>query len=146
MSLPLQAVDRLFARLHATYGRDFESKYVGIDTAAVKTSWAHELAGFAGDLASIAWALENLPERCPNVIEFRAICRKSPAPDVPRIEHASAGHERIAAELAKLAPVTAQRTSHVDGKEWARRIIENDKNGIRSRSPLPLRMAREAFQ
>ncbi len=27
----------------------------------------------------VAWALENLPERCPNVIEFRNLCRQAPA-------------------------------------------------------------------
>lgn len=146
MSLQLQAVDRLFARLSATYGRDFSAKYEGVDANAVKSSWAHEMAGFSEDLRSIAWALEHLPERAPNVIEFRALCRKAPAPEVPRVEASKAGQERIAAELAKLGPtIKALRHSPAGGKDWARRIIENDKQGVRSRSSLPLKMARAAL-
>ena len=80
MSLPLQAIDRLFARLQATYGRDFMERYIGLEAGAVKASWAHELSGFANDMHSLAWALEHLPERPPNVIEFRKIARQAPSP------------------------------------------------------------------
>lgn len=146
MSLPLQAVERLFARLSATYGRDFMSKFEGVDPNAVKSSWAHELANFANDLPSIAWALEHLPERAPNVLEFRAIARRAPAPEVPRVEVSKAGAERVAAELAKLGPtIKAIRHTPSGSKDWARRIVENDRNGIRSRSPLPLKMAKAAL-
>lgn len=148
MSLPLQAVERLFARLSATYGRDFTSKFEGVDANAVKSSWAHELANFANDLPSIAWALEHLPERAPNVIEFRAIARRAPMPEVPRIEVSKAGAERVAAELKKLGPTlkALRHRTTTGGKDWAHRIIDNDRNGIRSRSSLPLKMARAALE
>lgn len=146
MSLPLAAIDRLFDRLNATYGRDFMSRWEGQDVNAVKSSWAHELAGFAGHLTSVAWALENLPERAPNVIEFRAICRRAPAPEVPRIEVSTAGKERIAAELAKLGPGFRKPTGRTGGnKEWAHKIIAKAENGIHSKSSLPLKMARTAL-
>ena len=148
MSLPLQAVERLFTRLQATYGRDFMARYEGTDTNAVKASWAHELSSFAKDLHSLAWALEHLPERAPNVIEFRKIARQAPAPEVPRIEHDHAGRERIAAEMAKLAPVLASRPRVTHGfgsKAWAHQMIENAKHGVTSCSPLPLAMARAAI-
>ncbi len=146
MSLPLQAVDRLFARLQATYGRDFTMKFEGVEPNAVKSSWAHELSGFANHLTSVAWALENLPERCPNVIEFRAICRRAPAPEVPRIEASTAGKDRIAAELAKLGPGFRQPTGRSGGnKDWAHKIIANAEKGIHSKSSLPLKMARTAL-
>lgn len=145
MSLPLQAVDRLFMRLSATYGRDFAFKYEGLDLNAVKSSWAHELSGFAEQLESIAWALENLPERCPNVIEFRALCRRSPSPEVPRLEHAPASKERIASELAKLAPVLAARGSRPDKREWARRLIQRHDCGAFPSTRAALAMAREAL-
>jgi len=146
MSLPLQAVDRLFARLQATYGRDFTSKYEGIEIGLVKSSWAHELAGFAGQLGSIAWALENLPDRAPNVIEFRAICRRAPAADVPRIEHSPAGKARIEEELKKLGPNFRERAGRSGGnKEWAPRLIRAHEDGQRSRSSAPLQMARQAL-
>ena len=147
MSLPLQAVERLFARLSATYGRDFTSKFEGVDANAVKSSWAHELANFASDLPSIAWALEHLPERAPNVIEFRAIARRAPMPETPRLEVSKAGAERIAAELQKLGPTikALRHRTTTGGKDWAHAIIKNDAAGIRSRSSLPLKMARAAL-
>jgi len=124
MSLPSHVVDRLFARLQATYGRDFTSKFEGVETNAVKSSWAHELAGFASQLESLAWALENLPERAVNVIEFRNLARRAPAPEVPRIAASPAGKERVQAELAKLAPVIkAAEGPRRDGKQWARDLV-----------------------
>ena len=50
MSLPLNAIDRLFDRLLATYGRDFSARWEGLDQGAVKSSWAHELAGYESRL------------------------------------------------------------------------------------------------
>lgn len=146
MSLPLQAVDRLFARLSATYGRDFASKYEGLDQNAVKSSWAHELAGFAPHLDAIAWALENLPERPPNVIEFRALCRRAPTPEAPRIEHSPAGKERIAAELKKLGHVVrGTPTQGIDRRDWARRIVARDASGDNI-TRAQLAMAKDALK
>ncbi len=145
MSLPLQAVDRLFARLSATYGRDFASRYEGIDLNAVKSSWAHELAWYADNLQDIAWALENLPERCPNVIEFRSLCRRAPVPEVPRIAHSPAGKERIAAELAKLAPVLAPTYVRPDNRAWERRIVARHEAG-ENITRTQLKFAQEALE
>jgi hypothetical protein len=132
MSLPLQAVDRLFARLTATYGRSFLAGYDGIEPAAVKTAWAHELSGFGGNLQALAWALENLPERAPNVIEFRNIARKAPTPEAPRLPEAPADPERLRAELAKLAPVAGQiAATGRAGTAWAHRILARAENGGR---------------
>ena len=115
MSLPTKAVDRIFHRLAATYGAEFMRKYEGVDEADMKTVWAHELGGFAGDLMAIAWALENLPERCPNVIEFRAICRKSPRVELPQLD-VKADPERVQSELAKLATARSVAAGGVDRK------------------------------
>lgn len=128
MSLPLQAIDRLFSRLQATYGRDFMDKYVGLEVNAVKASWAHELSVFANNLHPLAWALEHLPERAPNVIEFRKIANAAPMPDVPRIEVVSASPARIAAEIAKLGTL---RVNHAVGKRsdtgWAEGLRVKDE-------------------
>lgn len=147
MSLSLQAIDRLFARLHVTYGRDFASAYEGLEMNAVKSSWAHELASFSDRLGSIAWALENLPPKCPNVIGFRALCRSAPVhEEAPALEYSRAGRARIEAELAKLGPGFRRASGRSGGsKDWARRIIENAANGIHSKSSLPLKMARAAL-
>ena len=153
MSLPLQAVERLFARLNATYGRDFMTRYEGVDDMALKSSWAHELSGFVGHLHSIAWALENLPMRAPNVLEFRELCRKAPQIESPedrrlRLEHLPAGADRVKAELAKLAPTVASVRAPqepVDHKSWARRLLSRHEAG-EVLKPIQLRYAREALR
>jgi len=124
MSLPLPALDRLFIRLQATYGRDFMSRYEGVDINAVKTSWAHELSGYSKNMMPLAWALENLPDRAPNVLEFRALCRRAPAPAVPALPEPKADMDRVAAELEKLAPLRTMAAKRVviDYKDWARRL------------------------
>jgi len=119
MSLQLQVIERLFARLNATYGRDFMSRYEGQDANAVKSSWAHELDGFDKALSSIAWALENLPERAPNVIEFRALCRRAPAVDTPRLPEPVADKAKVTSELAKLQPIRARSSAPIGSKDWA---------------------------
>lgn len=146
MSLPAAWVDRIFDKLALTYGRDFIGRYEGMDFNAVKSNWAFELAGFVTHPSAIAHVLANLPDRPPSVIEFRKIARAAPLPDLPRIEYSSAGKERVAAELAKLAPFLGRRpVSSAGNKDWAHRIIENDRNGIRPKSSLTLKMARAAL-
>lgn len=144
MSLSLQAVDRMFARLNVTYGRDFMARWEGQDVMAVKSSWAHELAGFENHLHSIVWALENLPDRAPNIIEFRNLCRKAPAADVPRLPEPKANPSRVAEELAKLATTKTQVSEPVDHKAWAKRLISRHEAGERL-NMTTLRFAREAI-
>ncbi len=144
MSLPTPWVDKIFDKLTLIYGQSFLRRWSDIDLNAVKSDWAHELAGFAQHPRAIAWALQNLPpERPPTVLEFRALARKTPADDKPQIEAPAADPSRIAAELAKLAPVLRRREVK-DDKEWARRIIAREAAGDPVR-PICLRFAREAL-
>jgi hypothetical protein len=79
MSLPIAWIDDLFAKLALTYGRDFVGQYEGLDLNMVKANWAHELVGFSAHPQALSFALQNLPaERPPNVLQFRAICRRMP--------------------------------------------------------------------
>lgn len=146
MSLPLPAVDRLFARLTATYGKQFLSLYEGLDANAIKTSWAHELSGYANRLSDVAWALENLPERAPNAIEFRNLCRKAPTPENIPLPAAPADPGRVRAELAKMKPLvmSAQKVGSNANLQWAVRLIEKSDSGYPVPA-LPLKMAREAL-
>jgi hypothetical protein len=146
MSLPLQAVDRLFERLTATYGRQFLSLYEGLDAAAIKTSWAHELSGFGRNLHAVAWALEHLPERAPNAIEFRNLCRKAPEMETPKLPEPPADPARVASELAKLGSLRQSLASKtVTNIEWAKRIVARHEGGERI-AMLPLNMARDVIQ
>ena len=119
MSLQLKVIERLFDRLNATYGRDFMSRYEGQDANAVKTSWSHELSGYANNLHAVAWALENLPERAPNVIEFRALCRRAPEIETTRLPEPVADRARVDAELAKLSTIRTAPDNPHGMKAWA---------------------------
>lgn len=114
-SLPVAAVERTLERLTVTYGRRFTDQYAGVDSGAVKSSWAYELSGFAQRLDAIAWALENLPEKAPNVIEFRNLCRAAPQQAVQRLPAPPPDPQRVAAELAKLGQ---QREAVAKGRAW----------------------------
>lgn len=142
MSLPTAWIDKIFEKLTLVYGQSFLRRWADIDLNAVKSDWGHELSGFENHPKAIAWALQNLPvERPPSVLEFRAIARKAPSDDVPRLDAPKADPGRIAAELAKLAPI---RTAIVNttGREWAHRILARHAAGDKINA-LPLKMARE---
>lgn len=137
MSLQLTAIDRLFGRLTATYGRAFLAAYDGVEPGAVKTAWAHELAGFAGNLHALAWALENLPERAPNVIEFRNLARKAPAPEALRLPEPKADPERVRSELARLGEIRRDMAARKSvNADWAHRIIAKKASGVRVTSTV----------
>jgi len=130
MSLQMKAIDRLFERMAATYTTQWTRQFSEVPMQDVKTAWAHELDAFSGYLESIAWALENLPPKCPNVIEFRNICRQAPARQAPQLPEPKADPARVAAELAKLADVRKSAlVSRTDGRDWARRIMERVNSG-----------------
>jgi hypothetical protein len=143
MSLPASWVDRIFDKLTLTYGRDFIGRYEWIDINAVKSDWSHELSIFFTHPSAIAHALSNLPDRAPNAIEFKKIARSLPAPEAPAVEHSAAGKERIASELAKLAPIIKVRHARADSLDWARRIVERSLHGVVD--PLPLKWAKEVL-
>lgn len=152
-------INKLFDRLSATYGRDFMGRWEGLDADAVKLSWAHELSGYNAALKPspelvdnwvllqpIAWALENLPERAPNVIEFRALCRRAPAAEVLRLPEPAANPARMAEALEKLAPLRkgVSAGALAGSKGWAHRLIEKHERG-EFVNVGPLRTAREAL-
>lgn len=94
--LPRDWVDRIFMRLQGVYGREFTAHFSVIDQASgidvgmenAKQVWAEELASFADWPEAIRYALKNLPERVPNVIRFREICRHAPPRNgTPQLVH-----------------------------------------------------------
>ncbi|MET3371998.1 hypothetical protein ABIC89_001039 [Variovorax boronicumulans] len=146
MSLPAAWVDRIFDKLTLTYGQVFLRRWQDIDMNAVKSDWAHELSGFERFPKSIAWALQNIPpDKPPTVLEFRAIARRAPEEEQPRIEQAAAGKERIAAELAKLGPILAKTAPTGDSLDWARRVVQRHECGAYKATRTSLAMARDAL-
>jgi hypothetical protein len=148
MSLPTKAIDRLFDRLAATYGAAWTRMWADVPMSEVKTAWAHELSGFSGRLDAMAWALENLPPRCPNVIEFKQLCRQAPRPPEQQLPAPKADPERVASELSKLRDVlkaSAPAAHAIDPKGWAKAILAREKAGDKL-NPTTLRFAKEALR
>jgi hypothetical protein len=92
--LPNAWVEKIFARLQGIYGREFTGQYStgmvnGIDAGLenAKATWAEELGNFVKWPEAIAYALEHLPERVPNCIKFKELCRMAPRPELPKLEH-----------------------------------------------------------
>lgn len=103
--LPLAWVDRIFMRLQGVYGREFTAQFsvidpttgmdVGIENA--KQVWSEELGSFTDWPEAISYALKNLPERSPNVIRFRELCRHAP----PRNGQPQLTHQLTAEEIQR---------------------------------------------
>lgn len=109
MSLPIAWIDDLFSKLALTYGRDFVAQYEGLDLSLVKANWAHELAGFEGHPQALATALQNLPsDRPPNVLQFRALCRRMPPQPAPALETPSCSPAVKAAGLVSIREYLAE--------------------------------------
>lgn len=141
MSLPVAWVDRIFDKLTLTYGQAFLRRWVDIDLNAVKSDWAHELSGFEAHPKAIAWALQNLPvDSPPTVLQFKFLARRAPPEDLPRLDAQKASPERIAEEMAKLAPVIAKPVRQAN-TDWAHAIVAKAARGARV-SPTVLGMAR----
>jgi hypothetical protein len=128
-------IDRIFDRLSSTYGKPFLDLYAGTPMGDVKTAWAHELAPFAtrAGLSAIAWALDNLPERPPNAVQFRNLCRQAPAQPAPRLPEPEADPRRVQAAVADLGAVrnAVGAVSAAGDRERARanlqRLIDSGK-------------------
>jgi hypothetical protein len=150
MPLPLPAIDRIFARLLAAYGRQFADLYADLEPFDVKTAWCNELSAFgdsAAGLRRIAWALDNLPDRAPNAIQFRNLVRQSPVEAAPQLPMPPANPERMREELAKLGHVEKAKrmpASNYDHKAWARRHLDMHTAGHKVR-PIALLFARQAL-
>ena len=128
-------VEYVFKRLAATYGAAWDRSLGQAPIADVMTVWEYQLQQFTQSNSAkkmIMWALENLPDRCPNVIEFKTLCRSAPRVSVEALPAPKADPARVAAELAKLAPLrTAEKPIHIDHKEWAKTLADNHKHGYR---------------
>jgi hypothetical protein len=146
--ISFKAIDRLFERLSSTYGSSWTRMWADVPMTDVKTAWAHELAAYANNLNAIAWALENLPDRCPNLIEFKSLCKHAPRPDTKALGEPKAPADVVDRELAKIAaeafksPVDSK--GNIDHKRWAKKLLAKDRaNEIIT--PLQKRFYKEAL-
>lgn len=131
MSLPLPWVDRIFEKMTLVYGQAFLRRWADIDLNRVKSDWSHELSGFERAPKAIAFALANLPEAPPTVVQFKSIARQAPAPEVPMLPEPKADPARLADELSKLGALRANLQPAGDMKAWARRLKAQEIAGER---------------
>ena len=126
-----RAIDRLFERMAATYGSAWERSLGATPVLEAKALWSHQLQAFAERLEAVVWALDELPESPPNVIQFRNLCRSAPAAAVPRLPEPKADPARMAAELAKLADLRAKPSGTPAGsmRAWVYRLQARDQAG-----------------
>jgi hypothetical protein len=69
-------IDALFDKMFMVYGSEWAKKWDGRPIQETKGAWAAELSGFK--VEQIKHALDNLPERPPNLIQFKALCQHAP--------------------------------------------------------------------
>lgn len=140
MSLPIAWIDKIFKKMTLNYGVEFMARYKGQEINDVKTDWSHELSGFDSMPYAIAFGLSNLPDRVPTAQQFKSLCRQSPRKQVALPEPSpKADHERVAAELAKLAHVRI--APRIDSRDWARSILANQSG----RTPTVIQMAKSGL-
>jgi hypothetical protein len=140
--LPQKVIDKLFLRLSNCYGSQWSSLWKDNDIDEVKDLWAEELNFFADRLEAFAWALDHLPERVPNLIQFKKLLNDAPQDSKPEAlewKPVTALPPAIAQELHK---ITKPRTA--DPKDWARKILKDVEDGI-PRGNISVRFAKEAL-
>ena len=72
----LKVIDALFDKMFMVYGSEWSKKWEGRPIQETKGAWAAELSG--STVEQVKHALENLPERPPNLIQFKALCQHAP--------------------------------------------------------------------
>lgn len=144
----MAAIDRLFDRLAMTYGTEFTNKWGTLSSIDVKSHWAHELSIFADNLKAIGWALQNLPDRCPNLIEFKNLCKQAPRPTTIALDAPKAPIElvdKVFAEIAaKALKQPVDKNGMVDHKRWAKKLKLRHESGEQL-SPYQIKCYKQAL-
>lgn len=124
--LPSAWVEKIFARLQGIYGREFTGQFStgmvnGIDAGLenAKGTWAEELGGFVKWPEAIAYALEHLPERVPNCIKFKELCRNAPRPEPMKLEH-KLTEEQMAANKKRIKEIIDGLSKNMTAKGEAK--------------------------
>lgn len=134
-SLPETWVERIWSTMRATYGAAFDRQWQcpeGEDperhVATLKAHWGRELSRYQQNPDAIRYALENLPPRPPNLIEFKAACNRRPDQAVPQLPAPKPDPQRVASALAPLADIKAKAGTY-NPREWAHSLHEQIQAG-----------------
>lgn len=123
-------VELLWDSLINAYGSRFLLQYAGIENLEpVKADWGSRMSGVR--VGAVRWALDNLPERPPNAIEFRNLCRQYnppniaalPAPVKPRpIESLPEAVRAAMARIHEPLPDTGEPQQVVEARRYVARF------------------------
>jgi hypothetical protein len=142
------AVDHVFSTLTVAYGPAFTRSLGDAPEGEIKTFWGYQLSDFTHSKdakRAIVWALQNLPPKVPNAIEFKLLCRNAPSKQVLALPAVVTVNPEIAARvMTGLRAQAVWGRDLVDPKEWAHRIIRRIKDGEKV-SPTVAQMARNAI-
>lgn len=134
-SLPESWVEHIWATMRATYGAAFDRQWAcpeGVEPAEhvrqLKAVWGRELARFQQSKASLSYGLENLPERPPNLIEFKAICGRMPHSDALALPSPPASEAHVRRVLNGL-DLKINRGSVRPAKAWALALQAREQRG-----------------
>lgn len=131
--LPSEWIDRIFAKLTARYGRDFLSKWEGVDLGVVKADWAEELAGLQNRPGAIKYALDTPFSRPPNVNDFKEACGRAPTRALMALEAPKADQDVIDRAIAAARELTRFKGDRLDPIRLLRkREMEGDKTLTRA--------------
>ncbi|MGJ7500092.1 hypothetical protein ACSFBF_07005 [Variovorax sp. ZT5P49] len=146
--LPDDVIDRLFSALVLRYGTPFLDRWRDLNLSAVKTDWAIELMGFAGNLAAIRYGLDHLPEKPPTVMDFKRLCHSMPAA-VQAIRYDGNVRGPTAQEVDAMQALSADIRAGMlfarPSRDWARSVIDRHANGSHPATLTALVMARDAL-
>lgn len=139
-----EIIEAIFAKLAVRYGAAWLRQWDGVEMKLVKADWSAELDGFRPNLEPLRYALRHLPERCPNVAQFKALANACPPPEVKRLEAPQASEAVVAAQIAKQAGLKQAYLQGSGNKDWARSIMARIEAGERIR-PYTALSARQAL-
>lgn len=126
--LPSEWVDRIFSKLTARFGRDFLSRWEGVDINLVKADWAEELAGLQGRPDAIKYALEHIGGKAPTVDDFKTLCGRAPVHALLRLDSPMADQDVIDRAIAKAQKALRFKGDRLDPiRNLRRRELSGDK-------------------
>jgi hypothetical protein len=103
-----ELIELIFRKCGLRYGRDFAGRWEGYDINDVMDDWAHELKGISPE--SVAYALQNLPDKPPTVGDFKKISLNAPTKPLERLDPPKANPELVKAEIAKAKALLTQKS------------------------------------
>jgi hypothetical protein len=101
-----ELIDVIFKKCTLRFGREFTGRWEGLDIADVKDDWAHELKGIKPE--SVAYALQNLPDKPPTVGDFKKVALNAPMKPLERLDPPKANPEVMRAALERLKKYTTK--------------------------------------